>query len=138
MTLKDFDPEKLRLQTEAKAEFLVTYQVTDVYQKTSEKTVTLVVWDEGAATETPRRYVRYISKEYIDTLEEGSVWREPGNDAYLKGILGSEEPMEIWKFSHEEVLAVQAWMTGGGKGSWKVGQEANRSFLAKFAGCRKR
>ncbi len=138
MTLEDFDPEKLRLQTEAKAEFLVTYQVTDAYQKTSEKTVTLVVWDEGAATETPRRYVRYISKEYIDTLEEGSVWREPGNDAYLKGILGSEEPMETWKFSHEEVLAVQAWMTGGGKGSWKVGQEANRSFLAKFAGCRKR
>ena len=45
--------------------------------------------------------------------------------------------METWDFSHEDVLAVQDWITEDGEGHWKAGQEANRQFLAKFAHCRK-
>ena len=78
-----------------------------------------------------------ISEKYLDTLEQNSVWREPQNFAYLKQILENETPMEIWEFSHEDVLAVQKWVTNEGNGDWKIGQEANQEFLHKFAYCKK-
>lgn len=136
LELKDFVPQELMLQIESKAEFPVTYQVTDAYRKTSYKTVKVVVWDEDAAiAELPQYYVRYISRKYLDTLEENSVWREPENMAYLKNVLENEKPMETWKYTHEDILAVQKWITEGGK--WKIGQAANQAFLVKFAYCRK-
>lgn len=137
LLLKDFDAQEIKMQTEAKAEFDVTYQVTDAYNKTTYRTVKLMVWDGDAATaEAPKYYVRYISEKYLDTLEENSTWREPENMAYLKGILGNETPMETWEFTHEDVLDVQGWITEGGEGNWKTGREANREFLTKFARCR--
>lgn len=138
LKLKDFNPQSIKMQTEAKAEFNVTYEVTDAYKKTSYKMVKVVVWDEDAAiAEMPQHYVRYISEKYLNTLEENSAWREPQNFAYLKSILRNDTPMQTWVFSHEDVLAVQEWITQGGKGSWKLGQKANQEFLAKFAHCRK-
>lgn len=135
LKLKNFHPQALMLQTQSKAEFDVIFQVTDAYRKTSFKTVKVMVWDEEAAiAEMPRYYVRYISEKYLDTLEENSAWREPENMAYLKNILGNEKPMETWKFTHEDILAVQKWMTEGGK--WRIGQGANQAFLAKFAYCK--
>lgn len=138
LKLKDFNPQSIKMQTEAMAEFIVTYQVTDAYKKTSYKTVKVVVWDEDAAiAEMPQHYVRYISEKYLNTLEENSVWRKPQNFAYLKRILRNETPMQTWVFTHEDVLAVQDWITHSGKGNWKFGQEANQAFSAKFAHCRK-
>lgn len=138
LELKDFNPQLIKMQTQIKAEFNVTFQVTDAYKKTSYKTVKVVVWDEDAAsTEMPQQYVRFISEKYLNTLEENSAWREPQNFAYLKSILRNERPIQTWVFTHEDVLDVQDWITQDGKGSWKLGQEANREFLAKFAHCRK-
>lgn len=135
--LKDFDPQIIKMQTEAKAEFTITYQVTDSYRKTTYKTVKLMVLDEDASiAEMPKYYVRFISEKHLDTLEENSVWREPENLAYLKSILQNETPMETWQFTHEDVLAVQAWITENDDGQWKLGQEANQEFLRKFAHCR--
>lgn len=137
LALKDFDPQALKMQAESKAEFDVTYRVTDAYRKTTYKTVKVMVWDEDASiARLPRYYVRYISEKYLDTLEEGSTWRKPENFAYLKRILRNGTPMETWDFSHEDVLAVQDWITEDGQGRWKVGQEANRQFLAKFVHCK--
>ena len=138
LELKEFDAQAIKLQTEPKAKYSVTYKVTDAYKKTTYKTVNLIVWDEQAAiAQMPKCYVRYISEKYLDTLEENSVWREPENFAYLKHILGNKTPIEIWEFTHEDVLAVQEWMTEGGEGHWKVGTQANQQFLAKFAHCRR-
>lgn len=138
LELKDFDPGELQRQTEAKAEFSITYQVTDAFKKSTYKTVTVFIWDEDAAiAEMPKYYVRYISEKYLDTLEEHSTWREPENLAYLKSILRNETPMETWEFTHEDVLAVQAWITEGGGGNWKQGREADREFLTRFAHCKK-
>ncbi len=133
--LKDFDPQGFKLQTQAKAEFTITYQVTDAYRKTSYKNVKIMVWDEEAAiAEMPKHYVRYISEKYLHTLEENSSWREPENMAYLKSVLGNDSPVETWEYTHEDVLAVQKWLTEEGK--WKIGQEANQAFLAKFDYCK--
>ncbi len=135
--LKDFDAQVIKMQTKSKEEFSITYQVTDAYKKTTYKTVTVMVWDEDAAiAEMPKYYVRYISEKYLDTLEENSTWREPENMAYLESILRNETPIETWNFTHEDVLAVQDWITEGGDGNWKIGQAANREFLTKFAHCR--
>lgn len=138
LELKDFNPGELQQQTEAKAEFSITYQVTDAFRKTTYKTVTVFIWDEDAAiAEMPKYYVRYISEKYLDTLEEHSTWREPENMAYLVSILQNETPMETWEFTHEDVLAVQAWITEGGDGNWKQGREADQEFLTRFAHCKK-
>ncbi len=131
LNLKDFDSQVIKMQTESTTEFEITYQVTDAYKKTSYKTVKLVVTDEEAAiAEMPKYYVRYISKKYLDTLEENSVWREPENYAYLKRILENETAAETWEFTHEDVLAVQDWMSENRQGN---GQD----FLARFSHCRK-
>lgn len=136
--LKDYDPQAIKMQTESKTEFTITYQVTDAYKKTSYKNVTLVVWDEDAAiAEMPRYYVRYISEKYLDTLEKNSAWRKPENLAYLKNILNNETPMETWEFSHEDIAEIQNWITENGSGGWKIGQEANQAFLQDFAHCQK-
>lgn len=138
LALKDFEEQDLKMQTTSKAEFDVTYQVTDAYKKTTYRTVRVVVWDEDASiAEMPKYYVRYISEKYLDTLEEGSAWREPENLTYLREILQRGTPMETWDFTHEDVLAVQEWITQDGEGHWKLGQEANREFLMKFAYCRR-
>lgn len=137
LELVDFDPQELQMQTQYQEVFPVTYRVTDAYKKTTVRTVNVMVWDEEAyIAEQPKYYVRYISEKYLDTLEENSVWREPENMAYLQNILSNETPMETWEFSHEDVLAVQDWITEDGDGHWKIGQEANREFLTKFAYCK--
>lgn len=138
LALKDFEEQDLKMQTTSRAEFDVTFQVKDVYKKTTYRTVKVMVWDEDASiAEMPKYYVRYISEKYLDTLEEGSAWRETENLTYLKEILQRGTPMETWDFTHEDVLAVQEWITQDGEGRWKLGQEANREFLMKFAYCRR-
>ncbi|EOT24206.1 hypothetical protein C805_02418 [Eubacterium sp. 14-2] len=135
LQLKDFDAQILKMQTEARAEFDLTYQVTDAYKKTTYRTVKLRVMDEDAlVAELPRYYVRYISDKYLDTLEINSAWREPENYVYLREILRNETPVEIWKFTHEDVQDVQEWITENG--SWKFGQEANQEFQTRFSRCR--
>ncbi len=137
LMLQDCDLRPLLMQTEAKKEFKVTYQVTDAYKKTSYKEIMLIIWDEEAEIQSlPQSYVRYISKEHLDTLEEHSIWREEDNYAYLQGILDNQTPAETWKFSRNDILAVQEWTTEGGPGSWKAGQGANQGFLEAFSGCR--
>ncbi len=139
LELKDFDPQVFKMQTESQEEFTITYQVTDSYHKTSYKMVKVMVWDEDAVIgEIPNAYVRFISDEYLHTLEENSFWREPDNLAYLKSILLNETPMEIWKFTHEQILEIQNWITELGAGNWKIGQKANQDFLSKFAMCRQK
>ena len=111
--------------------------MTDAYKKTSYKEIMLIIWDEEAEIQSlPQSYVRYISKEHLDTLEEHSIWREEDNYAYLQGILDNQTPAETWKFSRNDILAVQEWTTEGGPGSWKAGQGANQGFLEAFSGCR--
>ncbi|NBH15271.1 hypothetical protein D3Z36_14060 [Lachnospiraceae bacterium] len=137
LELTDFDPQEFKLQSASQAEFDITYQVTDAYKKTTFKTVKVLVWDEQAArAEKPKYYVRFISEKHLDTLENNSIWRRPENFAYLRQILKNETPIETWIFSKEDVHAVQKWITAGGEGNWKIGQEANRAFLVKFIHCR--
>lgn len=138
LSLKEFDPQILQMQREPRAEFKAVYQVTDAYKKTSYKEVKLMVWDEEAEVQmAPQSYVRYISEEHLDTLEENSIWRERENQEYLQAILRKQEPAETWAFSHEDVLAAQEWITERETGNWKAGQEANQGFLERFSECKK-
>lgn len=137
LKLKDFDVRAVKMQTEPNSEFEAVYQVTDAYKKASYKVVKLVVVDEDAVVaELPNYYVRYISEKHLGTLEENSTWREPDNYKYLVKVLGNQEPMETWLFTHEDVLAVKEWVTEDGAGNWKNGKGANQEFLAKFSYCK--
>ncbi len=137
LKLIDFNPMALKMQTEYKTEFPITYQVTDAYRKTTICTAKVIVWDEMAyQAEENKNYVRFISEEYLWTLEKESIWRDKENISYLKAVLGNTSPMETWKFTHQDVLAIQAWITEHGEGHWKAGSKANQEFLNKFAYCR--
>lgn len=137
LKLIDFDPLRLKMQTGYKAEFPITYQVTDAYRKTTIHTAKVIVWDETAyKAEEEKNYVRFISEEYLWTLEKESIWRKAENMSYLRKVLSNTRPVETWKFAHQDVLSIQAWITEQGEGHWKVGQEANQEFLNKFAYCR--
>jgi len=59
------------------------------------------------------RYVRYISAEYIDTLEPDSKWlTDPKLYAELVDCLNTErDPVQIWEFSNEDRLNIQRYMT---------------------------
>lgn len=138
LQLIDFDPLTLKAQTEYKAEFPITYQVTDAYRKTTICTAKVIVWDEMASQAVEdQNYVRFISEEYLWTLEKESIWRETENISYLREVLNNTRPMETWKFAHQDVLAIKEWITEHGEGHWKVGQKANQEFLNKFSYCRR-
>lgn len=137
LKLVDFDPEKLKMQTESTAAFEIHYQVTDSLRKTTDRKVKIVITDPAAKdAEQKKQYTRFISDKYLDTFEPTSVWREPENMKYLKQILENEAPMDTWYFKHEDVLRVQDWITEEGDGHWKMGQEANQEFYRMFSGCR--
>ncbi len=137
LKLIDFDPLKIKMQTGYKAEFPITYEVTDAYRKTTVHKAKVIIWDETAyQAEEEKKYVRFISEEYLWTLEKESIWRNKENISYLKAVLGNTSPLETWKFTHQDVISIQTWMTEHGEGHWRAGQEANQEFLAKFAHCR--
>lgn len=74
LCLVGFDPQLLKMQTEPRAEFAITYEVTDAFYKTSYREVTVVIADADALqAEMPITYVRYISNKYLDTLEPTSI-----------------------------------------------------------------
>ena len=60
----------------------LTYEVTyeDIFGKTTKKEGVLYVVsakrDQAMTANRQQRYVRFISKEYLDTLDESSGWRE--------------------------------------------------------------
>ncbi|MFP3156282.1 InlB B-repeat-containing protein [Lachnospiraceae bacterium ZAX-1] len=132
----DFDPQPLMMQKIPEAEFPIYFKVTDAYKKTTKRTLTVVVVDADAIRfELPKKYTRYISHEFMDTLDEHSLWREPENWSYLEKVLRNEDDVEqTWYFTHEDVVKAKAWKFADGE-NWRIGQEANKEFYELFQYC---
>ena len=73
-----------------------TIQYTDIFGKKSSKTGSMYIIDrendESGGKEQEKSEIRFISKEYFDTLEKDSQWyKEEANRTKLESILNSSE-----------------------------------------------
>lgn len=137
----------------------ITYCARDGAGNETRKMVTVHLVDT-AAKEYETGRVRFISKEHIDTLPENSVWRTEEYAAVLDRVLKNRKTgeeythpsvteqifgakavkkpgsgswdrvMQIWKFTHEQVLSVQDFLEKKGI------QNSQQAFLDKFGACR--
>lgn len=144
---------------ESEMSLTVTYRAEDKVGNITTKQVTVYLVDT-AGKEYDTGKVRFISAEYIDTLAENSIWRtekyaqklekvlknQKTGEEYTKvtpvqkafGIKQVKKPdsgtwahvQEVWKFTHDEVLAVQEYVRKDG-----VGNNPSE-FLKKFGHCR--
>ncbi len=137
----------------------ITYCAKDTVGNTTEKMVNVYLVDTGAR-EYSKGKVRFISEEYVDTLSEKSVWRtaeyasvlnevlkisksgeEYTNPSAIEQLLGAEpvkkpgsgtwnQVMQVWKFTHEQVIKAQEFMEHNGI------QGTQQEFLQQFGSCR--
>lgn len=137
----------------------ITYHAEDAVGNVTEKMVMVHLADTTPQPYEPG-YVRFISKEYEDTLEENSIWRSGEYAETLAQVLNNSKTGEeyttvsqlqqalgvkpvkkpgsgtwkhveqVWRFTHEEVLAVQEYIDANGLFGSQEG------FLATFGHCR--
>lgn len=137
----------------------LTYCAKDNVGNETRKMVTVHLVDT-AAKDYKTGTVRFISKEHMDTLSENSVWRTEEYAAVLNSVLKNRKTgeeythpsvmeqifgvkpvkkpgsgtwdtvMQIWEFTHEQVLSVQNFLEQKGM------QNSQQAFLDKFGACR--
>jgi len=124
---------------EGEMSFTLTYQAVDAAGNTTSKMVHIYLVDtDGKDIDTGE--VRFISKEYIDTLDEDSIWRTGEYAVKLNYVLNNSKSgveytsptaaqqalgavsvakpgsgtwshvQEVWEFTHEEVEEIQAYV----------------------------
>jgi uncharacterized repeat protein (TIGR02543 family) len=136
ISLVNFNPKILKMQQTSTAVYPIKFSVTDRFHKTTTRPAKIEISDDIALdAEELRYYTRFIAPEYMETLEPTSTWRNKENQAYLTSVLANQKPIDIWQFTHEDIVKIKKWITAAGDGKWKRGHEANMNFLAQFGYC---
>lgn len=74
----------------------VIYAVKDTGGKTAQiKTVLTIFLIETEQKESHR--IRFISKKYVDSVDDTSAWAEEENREYLKSVLSEEDGSSVWE-----------------------------------------
>lgn len=137
----------------------ITYRAEDAVGNETTKMVTVHLVDTSAK-EYDKGMVRFISEKHIDTLSEKSIWRTGEYATKLAKVLGNSKTgeeyttvtpvqqilgvqpvkkpgsgtwnqvVQVWKFTHEEVLAVHEYVEANGL------MESQEGFLSTFGSCR--
>lgn len=118
------------VENHRKGEYEVTYEITDAYGKQAEITVRVYIVDDVAKGDDKITYIRFIDKEYINTLQENSEWRTPQRELELLQTLEKNEDLEaeqIWKLSSEDIIKIQAF-----NAAYDYSSESNQEFLKQF------
>lgn len=128
---------------------------------TKHKIIVHIVDTTPGDTNPSKGKVRFISKKYLWTLDENSIWvKDPEYAKRLKECLDNErvdqelsdkvflipesmrvikpgsghwkkEPEQVWRFSHKDVLRVQEYITEHGIGNLKE-KDGLKIFLKEF------
>lgn len=145
-------------EAESEMSLTITYCARDAAGNVTKKKVHVYLVDTSGE-EYNTGSVRFISPEHMDTLAENSVWRTGEYAKKLAWVLGNKKTeeeytevtpvqkalgiksvvkpgsgtwdhvQEIWEFTHEEVLDIQAYVENKGVGSDPF------EFLEKFKHC---
>ena len=107
----------------------IQYTVTDKYKKSATTTAKLhIARDIQKFKPKRKRFIRYISLEYIDTLDPTSIWRvNPEYNKVLMDSLTAKEPKAVYTFSHDDVEEIKQWLREN-----KPSYEANVEYVDKF------
>lgn len=157
-TVMDYQEEDFT-GAEGEMSLTVTYQAVDGVQNTVQKLICVFLTDTSGE-EYEIGTVRFISKEYLDTIADHSIWQREEYQEKLKQALENKKtgetytkvtPLqkalgvkpilipgsgawdhvkEIWKFTHEEVKEVQAYAQSAER------DISSSDFLEKFGKCR--
>lgn len=164
-TIMDYLPEDFTGFT-ASGSVTETYLAVDSAGNITRKRITVHIVDtSGTEIKSHRNEVRFISKKYLNTLDEDSIWNtNPEYHAELTAVLDNERinmertkdipifgnrferdipgsgewkvaPQETWRFTHEEVEKVQDYIDANGFGKTEH-TDALRRFRTEFAGCK--
>ena len=144
----------------------ITFRAIDSVGNVTVKRVTVHIVDtSGTEIKSHRHDVRFISKQYLYTLDSDSIWNtNPEYKAELMEVLDNERinmertkdipifgglferdipgsgewktaPQQTWKFTREEIKKVQAFIDANGFGKTES-EDALKRFLDEFASCR--
>ena len=154
-------------QLKDSADISVTYRAKDAAGNVTKKTVMVHIIDSRSVPKEPEEgKVRFISKKYLNTLSDNSIWKKNEDykkaleeavsykrenpkktdplpifgEAYTKEIEGTgswnKTPQQVWEFKRKDVVNVQSYIKENGISSCTT-PEGYQSFLTKFADCKK-
>ncbi|WP_394922607.1 leucine-rich repeat protein [uncultured Robinsoniella sp.] len=86
--------------------YFVTYSVKDRFGKETQKTMKLMVVEPAELSANNVEYVRFISLEYLDTLDKHSKW----NKEELKAILNNKNYVKTITYTHDDVVKIKDLM----------------------------
>ena len=154
-------------QLKDSADISVTYRAKDAAGNVTKKTVMVHIIDSRSVPKEPEEgKIRFISKKYLNTLSDNSIWKKNEDykkvleeavsykrenpkktdplpifgEAYTKEIEGTgswnKTPQQVWEFKRKDVVNVQSYIKENGISSCTT-PEGYQSFLKKFADCKK-
>ena len=154
-------------QLKDSADISITYRAKDAVGNVTKKTVMVHVIDSRSVPKEPEEgKIRFISKKYLNTLSDNSIWKKNEDykkvleeavsykrenpkktdplpifgEAYTKEIEGTgswnKTPQQVWEFKRKDVVNVQSYIKENGISSCTT-PEGYQSFLTKFADCKK-
>lgn len=89
-------------------DYYITYSVTDRFGKETQKTMKLTSVEPAELTSDDIEYVRFITLNYLDTLDDNSKW----DKEELRNILENESAVKTYAYTREEVLEIKELMKG--------------------------
>lgn len=88
----------------------------------------------------PTGYIRFISYDYLNTLQEKSKWRlvdvlKDRLEATLSKNPSDENAQQVWHFDASDIQDIKEWVDES-DGAGKTREEQNAEFSTKFGGCK--
>ncbi len=157
-TIPDYQASEFT-DAENEMSMTITYRAEDAVGNVTTKTITVHLADTSGK-EYNTGYVRFISKEHMDTLAENSIWRTGKYAKKLEETLGNKKTgeeyttvtplqqafgissvlkpgsgvwdhvQEVWEFDHEEVEVIQSYIEQA-----EINADP-QEFLDRFGHCR--
>lgn len=163
-TVCDYQKEEF---TELKhsAKISITYRAKDAIGNVTKKMIMVHVVDSSDTVETlEKKEVRFISRKYIETLDEKSIWRTEEYKNVLEDALNHERlnakktealpifgdrfardipgtgtwnrnPQSTWYFTHAQVKEAKEFLQTYGMADY-VREDGTEKFLETFSKCR--
>lgn len=116
-------------------DYKVTYKVTDAFGKSAETTVNIHIVTDIPEGDDREQYLRFINKDYMNTLKPNSSWLEGAKSTLLNDSVNKtddSQAKEHWQLTKEDIERIKAF-----NDTHDISQESNQEFLEQFGYLRK-